>query len=395
MSNIDQILRAIMFTPTSFGWGIPTVFTGGVGVGKTTRIQALRDLGLPVYVLVGSTCDPADVRGLPLVDANGLTKAALPSWVAELRETGGVLFLDEFNYTPLGVQAPMLRLLHERMFGEHFLGHRVRIIAAQNPSDVAKGSWQMGLPAANRLMHLQWPATDMAQWCEYMSTRPVAFTAAPSASGVLASPDLSRAAKLEADILAEFSVQYPVHASRVAAFVRHQPGMLERPVGDRNMAFTTPRSLEMLARVLTSAAVHGLDAASLMDMAAGTVGPATAGAYITWLSAAGLPDPLEILTGQVQWSADPHRVDLNHAVADSVTAALASRITPTDNSETAKTFLGSWYRVMGDIAQHHTDVAVPGYSRLVRAGYALDATDPNYRRLASLVAPVVGLLLAQ
>ena len=102
-----------MNTITPLLAGIPTIYWGPPGVGKTAWLrQVASTLNLRVETLIGSCMDPTDILGFPVKGDKGVSWA-LPEWWMNLEE-GGVLYLDELSCSPPAVQAAMLRLVGER-----------------------------------------------------------------------------------------------------------------------------------------------------------------------------------------------------------------------------------------------------------------------------------------
>lgn len=147
----------------------PTVLWGEPGVGKTALIHALAERhDLTVRVVIGSTLDPSDIQGLPVLSTNEdgqpITDNTLPEWADTLIRLGrGILFLDELSTSTPAVQAAMLTVLQSRMVGRHRIPDDVWIIAAANPAESAADGWVLAAPMANRLLHINYVA-DPEDW---------------------------------------------------------------------------------------------------------------------------------------------------------------------------------------------------------------------------------------
>ncbi len=119
---------------------------GPVGVGKTHLALAVtRELGTPVFRVDGdSRYTEQKLSGWfdpPTVIKKGFGKEAfIPGPLVEAMQTGGVLFINELNRLPEGVQNVLLPAIDERMIAVPKLGEiRAKegflVIATQNPKE--------------------------------------------------------------------------------------------------------------------------------------------------------------------------------------------------------------------------------------------------------------------
>lgn len=150
-------LLIAMQTPTRHGgMGVPVLLWGKPGVGKSSFINGLASETTEVVVLIASIHDPTDFSGLPFLQ-NGKMQYASPAWLEKFQgRENGVLFLDELTTAPPAVQAALLRVVCERMVGQHPLPASVRVLAAANPTSAMSGGWELSPPLLNRFCHLQW-----------------------------------------------------------------------------------------------------------------------------------------------------------------------------------------------------------------------------------------------
>lgn len=299
---------------------VPCLLWGAPGVGKTARVRAIARAvtGAEPVVVIAAIREPSDFAGLPVVEGRNVYLAA-PAWVREVNELAerhgrAVLFLDEISCAAPAVQAAVLRVLLDRVVGDTPLHPGVLILAAANPPDQAAGGWDLAPPAANRMIHFDWPVPDGVAWAAWL-----AGAAAPPAAEPL--PELGppgawtdgRGAKAR---------------SLVGAFVGHRrPELLLALPADpvsAGRAWPSPRSWEMATRVLAEAispegAVPGDLAATLV---ASAVGPAAAGELLAWIREADLPDPEELLAHPEAWIPSSTRPDRVWATL----AAVATRV---------------------------------------------------------------------
>lgn len=197
--------------------GLPVLLWGPPGVAKTAFVQQLADkLGFHLITVLASLREPSDFLGLPIpasspeASANadlppnvmqGITgslapttnlnfrAAALdqvqyapPDWALECNANSDnpdpadvgkgkkvLLFLDEFATAPKGVQAALLRVVHERVVGDLQLNSNVAVIAAANPPSMSPGGSDLDAPTVNRFIHLDWYPPSKKQWADFIT----------------------------------------------------------------------------------------------------------------------------------------------------------------------------------------------------------------------------------
>lgn len=135
---------------------------GDPGVGKSAIIAKLaKELDMPLHILLGSTLDPTDIGGLPVVrlDGKGVDRCPLRA-IQEASEKPCILFLDEISAAPLPVQAAMLRLVLERVAGDVVLHPESRVVAAANPPEQAPGGFDLSAPLMGRVCALHFRPTE-------------------------------------------------------------------------------------------------------------------------------------------------------------------------------------------------------------------------------------------
>lgn len=126
--------------------GRNVLLEGPVGVGKTHLATAAAEaLKSPIFRIDGdSRYSEQKLAGWfdpPLVIKNGFSKKAfIPGPLVEAMQVGGVLFINELNRLPEGVQNILLPAIDERMIAVPRLGEvRARdgflVIATQNPKE--------------------------------------------------------------------------------------------------------------------------------------------------------------------------------------------------------------------------------------------------------------------
>ena len=272
--------------------GVPVLLWGEPGLGKSAFVESLaRARDAVVEVLVGSTMDPADVNGLPVVDGDGRVSFAPRAFVARLNAAAAAyLFLDELSTAPPASQAGMLRVARERWVGEVKLGDHVRIVAAANPIEQAADGWELAAPMANRFLHLPF-APDIEDW----------FTGMTAGWDTLLPPLTAQ------DLIAADTGRLLRARSLVVGFLRAKPALLQVVPDDpaaAGRAWPSRRTWDYLASVLAHLPEEDDDEgfATRHLAAAGLVGDAAAVEFLTFLRAVDLPDPRDVL-------AAPHELD--------------------------------------------------------------------------------------
>lgn len=129
---------------------VPTLFLGAPGSTKTASINGLfESINVLTIPVLCSTLSPSDVLGFPYRDAEykfedahgnkiqGMLKFSPPWWAVKALEASAsgkykavVLFFDELLTSTPAVQAGLLRPLNEGYVGDYYIGHIVRIAAA-------------------------------------------------------------------------------------------------------------------------------------------------------------------------------------------------------------------------------------------------------------------------
>jgi hypothetical protein len=158
---------------------VPVIW-GPPGVGKTAIIHSIIEKRkMLMRVLIGSTMDPTDVAGLPVLrtlqDGSSVTAFALPEWFVEVRdyalahpESGSVIFLEEITTATPPVQAALLTFIQDRRIGKTVLPDNVLIVVAGNPPSQAADGNLLAPPTANRFVHYDYVPSN-EDWFEGMN----------------------------------------------------------------------------------------------------------------------------------------------------------------------------------------------------------------------------------
>lgn len=282
--------------------GVPVVFRGKSGVGKTAKTTTyFKEHGYHIEVVAGGAREASDFTGLP-IERDSMVEYAPLGWAVRCnRAQKALAFLDELGENEASFSG-MLRVLQDRVVGDLPLGDHVALIAAMNPADISVSGLHLPGPIANRMLHLEWVfAPD--EWSAGLRRGFV--------STGLAAP--------EQFLPVQGSGTYATVAGRVLGYLRTQVGDLEpaMPVSkkEQGQAWASPRSWHNATRVL--AQLPADDEAATHLVLCGTVGEAIAIKYLKWVRDNDLYDVPDVLDGTVtvDWTG---RIDRLWSLADSL-----------------------------------------------------------------------------
>lgn len=224
------------------GAGLVPYVHGSPGIGKSAIMKSIcAEYNLALIDHRMSTSEPTDLTGLPrFVDGHAEFvpfKGIFPTDDLDLPKgkDGFMLFLDELNSMPRGVQAACFKLILDRMVGQSHLHPNTVITAAGNLSTDRGITNPISTPMQSRMVHLELQV-NFQEWLQ----------------------DVALPQKYDSRIIAYLS-QYP---SKLMDF---------RP--DHNeKTFCSPRTWEFMNKLIKAVGVHDSKAA----MYAGTITSGTA-----------------------------------------------------------------------------------------------------------------------
>lgn len=269
--NLDKILKS----------GIPTLFWGPPGVGKSEAIYSFaRRNNMPCLVVLLSQYDPVELAGVRFVH-EGEVKVAKPDLMASLEKSGGgVLFLDELSCALPSQQSVALRLVRERRLGPWSLPDNTIIVAAANPPEYAAGGFELTAPMANRFKHVQWEV-DALEFCKdfpnYWGNIPVLRDAA---GNIVPEQLWTNARSVMAGFLSarqQLLLQLPKQKSK------------------QSYAWPSPRTWDMASRELAVHLTTSKILESVLDQIASCIGAPAATEFLQWAREADIPNPEELL----------------------------------------------------------------------------------------------------
>jgi hypothetical protein len=150
---------------------VSVMLFGDPGVGKTALcVDVAKDSERGLSVVIGSTLDPTDIGGLPVLRVGGKQLDRFPlSILRAACDEPRLVLLDEMSCATYPVQAAMLRLMLERVCGDEPLHPDSRVIGATNPPEQSPGGVEISAPMMGRCLSLRLRPTD-DEVLEYFQT---------------------------------------------------------------------------------------------------------------------------------------------------------------------------------------------------------------------------------
>ncbi len=373
-ADVEKIIRVAMMVPMNTPgdprcrWGAPTILWGSPGIGKSGMMeQAAAICGLPLETVYLSTHQPEDISGIPMPDGKGdvTMVCSLPQVHNLCKAKRGVLFLDELSCARPEVQGAGMGVVYNRVVAGKQLPAGVRVMAGANPPEEAAGGWVLSPPMANRLMHIDVPCPSVDAWTRWLL-----------AGNETRTYDVVHSEK---HITERWSDVYSHYMGLGAGFMRANNKLYSLPKAghpSRGKAWASPRSWEMLLRVLTTCEI--LDEKVLgLELVGATVGEGVANEWIEWVSKANLPASEDILNNG--WKPDKRRLDIAFAA---YSAAIAFVLQKTDRAEQRKYALKAWKLLQYPILEAGlADIAATNVQALCMAGYTTKA-GPEFEAVA-------------
>ena len=366
------LLHCAMFTPLANGsWGLPLLFEGEPGTGKSAIIEAYAArCGLPCEVLSpGERGEGAfGVVPVPVKQTDGtrvLTYPA-PEWTQPMEgDAGGLVFVDEANTGGVALQPALMGLIHARRIGGKQLGPRVRVLGAINPPELAANGSDLAPPIANRFGWIRWGAPTVEEHTAYMLGQ--AGGASDAKVDALAEERRVKAAWGEA---------YAKAVGLETSFLGAQSDWKNKcpKANDPNVARAWPsdRSWENATRALAGAYVHRLTATERDELVTAFVGHKAYEAFATFIEAQDLPNVADLLDGKITFKHENKRLDRTAAVLNSAVAM----ITPGTAKLRVERSIALW-KLLDTVGGSALDLIVPPTQSLIQANLHAGSADLN------------------
>lgn len=399
--DLFKTLLVLWFTPgLNDRWGLPVLFWGKPGIGKSRRIEATAErCGLPMQTLIASIRQPEDFGGFPVPQEKGKTvwmEYAPPGWAADLEvESGGtgVIFIDEITTVEPATQKALLRLVLDGALGDYQLANGLRFVAAGNAVADAVGGWDLAPPVANRFGHMDWPepspdtdpSTGEGGWCDWLVRGTSEAVRLDAKGNAVERDDVLDAKALEARVMRQWPNAWAKAAGLVSSFIKaRREWLFKMPeAGSANLsrAWPSPRTWEMATRALAGCQVHGVDAETMECILSAFVGAAPITDLVSYMTDVKLPDPADVLDGRVDFEHDKRRLDRTDAVLSSCSALVSN-----DRCENREARVAQLWEIVGGVV----DAGAPDLC--VTAGQAAVATKmglqaPSRRKALSALNP--------
>lgn len=265
--------------PSVMLWGAP-------GVGKSQGVRAIAGIleertGKTVKVTDVRLLlfNPIDLRGIPTANAEKTLAVWLKPKIFDMDgadDVINILFLDEISAAPQSVQAAAYQITLDRVVGEHRLPDNCIVIGAGNRVTDKSVAYKMPKALANRFMHIEIEA-DFDSWCRWAVSNGINH--------------------------------------KVVAFLSFRRDYFLEPEMTDNLAYPTPRSWEMVSKVLNSVSS---DISEVYPLIAGLVGSGIAAEFKSFDKIfSSLPSIEDIFSGKQV--AVPKSQDVLYALISSMT----------------------------------------------------------------------------
>lgn len=257
------------------------LISGQPGGGKSTIMRTLAESEGWGYIEIRlAELDPTDLTGIPVPGPNGQAIFLRPELIPEDDGRVWLYFVDEVGLAPNSMTGVFSRLALSGRVGTHRLPERAVVIGATNRVSDRSEARPMGRHMANRFDHVT------------LDICPVETAEHADSAG---------------------------WASVVTGFIRYFPDCLQFDPGSKELAWTSPRSLEALSDFLLYEDSKAL-ADSRVERITGIVGQSTASQFLQLERIAhSLPKPEDIFANPTGTPA-PTNVGAQYVICSSLAA---------------------------------------------------------------------------
>jgi len=367
-SEVDEIIEVSVSAPMDgypgkpdCKWGLPLLIEGDSGIAKTARIKGIAaSLQTHLSTIYAAPHPPEDFGGALIPDGKGDAThiAPLPQIRRMVKEKVGILFFDEINGAMPATQGALMSLIHERHTGDLDIPHRVRILAAMNPEEIAACGFRLSPPLANRFIHITDPGPDAREWTTWLM----------GSSAVRLQGSLD---DIEKAVIDEWPNLYPEAQSLFAGFIESNPSLLHKrpPMSDPNCgkAWPSHRTWDFATRAWTTARILEKSDGIRDAMIEACVGSGSAEELIRYFHEADLPKPLDVLNGK--WKINKDRLDVVLAAYTGAVAYVRQRPTRAEQEDLAPL---AWKAIAKLLDAELSDIVIPAVEGLIkeRLGHA-------------------------
>lgn len=356
-------------------WGLPVLIEGEPGIAKTARIKQLaRVVAVKARSLFAAQHPPEDFSGALIPDGKGGANQVCPlAQIRELvKEERGIIFLDEINGAPPATQGAVQSFIHERVAGDQQIPGRIRVIAAQNPAEIATGGFQMSPPLANRFVHVTDPGPTARNWITYIM-------------GTSSTKLQASLKQIEEQIIDDWPNIFPESQALFAGFMEamgaeylHKRPPLAHP--ESSKAWPSHRTWDYALRGWTAARILEKGDNIRDALVECCVGPGAAAAFLEYARKADIPKPLEVI--ESKWRPDKDRLDIVFAAYTGAVAYVRQRPTRQEKMELAPKMWRALQKLFDiDLA----DLAVPAAEGLIQEQLGRNAQDPTITKAANAI----------
>jgi hypothetical protein len=356
-------------------WGLPVLIEGEPGIAKTARVKQLgRTVLVKVRSLFAAQHPPEDFSGALIPDGKGSANQVCPlTQIRELiKEERGIIFLDEINGAPPATQGAVQSFIHERVAGDQKIPGRIRVIAAQNPAEIATGGFQMSPPLANRFVHITDPGPTSRDWITYIM-------------GTSSSKLQASLKQIEEQIIDDWPNLFPESLALFAGFMEamgseylHKRPPVSHPQSGK--AWPSHRTWDYALRGWTTARILEKSDNIRDALVEACVGPGAATAFLEYARQADIPKPLEVIEGK--WQPDKDRLDIVFAAYTGAVAYVRQRPARNEKMEMAPKM---WKALKKLFEIDLADLAVPAAEGLIQEQLARNSQDPVITKAANEV----------
>lgn len=354
-------------------WGLPVLIEGEPGIAKTARMKQLaKVVNVKARSLFAAQHPPEDFSGALIPDGHGGANQVCPlTQVRELvKEKRGIIFLDEINGAPPATQGALQSFIHERVAGDQKIPGRIRVVAAQNPAEIATGGFQLSAPLANRFVHIVDPGPTARDWITYIMGTPT--------NKLQATLEV-----IEETIAEDWPNVFPESQALFAGFMEKMGGeyLHKRPsISDpqAGKAWPSHRTWDYALRAWTAARILDKSDNIRDAIVEACVGPGASVAFLEYARENDIPKPLDVINGV--YKPDGNRLDIVFAAYTGAVAYVRQRPTRQEKVDLApKTW--KCLKALLDINLH--DLVVPASEGLIHEQLARNSNDDVIKKAAN------------